>query len=188
MVGGRGASPAGIIIEQKISKTKNLSVHFTGFIYPIPRELIKILDVAIASSGSMRPSVDNGVKTIADFDNDVRPRGLIGYTVTDLQSDKYFYNDCLSQLIEEVLNGDYYTSMKFSNPYQPIDIRAAFDKHIKAIQESSKISEYYDVSNIMPKHTLMQLYVRYFRIFFKPRHIERLRKLIRLIKVQLILN
>lgn len=76
-----GASPSGSVeqqIEQMFAGIKNVRVYQLGYRFPVPTNVVKMADVAIATSNSVLVSYNLGVPTIAVDASDYYAIGLYG--------------------------------------------------------------------------------------------------------------
>ena len=99
----------------------NMTVCFTGKLFPIPLEYIKKLDVCTGSSGSAGVAARNGVKTIKYFDNSEEPLGVIGYDIRYFSEEKK-YKGNLCDLLEDILFNGFCEKFSYINLYAPYDL------------------------------------------------------------------
>ena len=128
----------------------NLKVVFLGKLYPIPRQLFRLMDIFIGSAGSARVSLDEGVLTLAIDSLLHKPIGLLGIdTLNTLYSDYHKY-DSISVALEDILIKrhfhEHYSSDDFSM-YKRKTFRDEYNHHLNFINSSSKHPAYYIIPN-----------------------------------------
>lgn len=96
----------------------NCKVVFTGSIFPIPLEYLKLLNVAIGSSGSIGVAAKNNVISIKYLDAVPEPRGVIGYDIKDLKSIDRSYSGSLCDLLDDILFHQYCDQYKYEYLYE----------------------------------------------------------------------
>lgn len=139
-------------IRAIVSRVPSLNVYITGPVYPVPKKLLKKVNVFVASAGAARTSADEGYLTIAIDANDYQPIGVVGYTTEDLVHRK---PDSSSQSLGELLDkiifqGEYGSERKpVCNIESEIDVE--FDKHIAYLEHSQQKLLYYNILLIQPR-------------------------------------
>jgi len=89
-------------IKRIFKSVMNANLLITGFLYPIPRKLVKSIDVFVSSSGSAMASMLEGVPTISVTPDRGDPLGILDYTTrNDVFGEKS--NRSLSELLELIL-------------------------------------------------------------------------------------
>lgn len=81
-----GGSPGGRIekqIQDMFKGMNNVNIYLFGYMFPIPAQLIRIADVAMASANSILVSADQGVPTISYDMTDYQTMGIYGYTTNN---------------------------------------------------------------------------------------------------------
>ena len=71
-------------IEEIYKNIGNVSLVFTGYLYPIPRCLLKKIDIGISSSGAVIAMADENVPTIVIDAHDMQPLGVYGITTDNI--------------------------------------------------------------------------------------------------------
>lgn len=140
----------------------NINTYITDYIYPIPRNLIKINDLFISTSGSAVASMREGVPTVVIDANSNIPVGVLDYTITN---DMYGENEySLDELLDDILFHD------FCKTHQKLGLEHGFEKfdYMSEVMTQldyickSKLS-YYDISKIVPNNKyyfIMSLFCR----------------------------
>lgn len=147
-------------MAKTLSSISNADVEITGLIYPIPLELLKLMDVNIASSGSATVTVLEGIKTIAVLDTCADPLGVIGYSIKGRPYEDYReYYGKLNELLDEVLFNDYCSKYSYNTIVEKNDPDEIFNKHINFIENSSKKEEYFETDKIKPQTLKQFIYV-----------------------------
>lgn len=147
-------------LKKIVEKIDNLRLIITGFIYPIPRQLVQQVDVFISTAGSALVSVDEKVPTISVDTYTGAPIGILNYTTKEnmYATDNSIY---LSDLLKEVLFNDYCNThddlgMSFAN-----DDNVFADEVIKQLNFAKQCSdkEYYDVFSLQPTSLKYKVYM-----------------------------
>lgn len=110
LIGGASDYRCEKAILDDLSSVPNLSVYHTGYINPIPRDLIKRGDVAVGSAGCVVISANEGLLTISVDAKDHKAIGIYGITTNN-----FVYRDTepvveIDNLLEDVLFHNKYNS------------------------------------------------------------------------------
>lgn len=179
LIGGAFDNKVERSVTDKFMGIPNLQLEVTGLIFPIPLDLLNLLDVNIASSGSASVTARINIKTIVVDDTSVSPLGVVGYSVRGIPYIDYKgYDGSLCQLLEDVLLNNYCDKFDYVNIIPDINVDAILSKHIEFIENSSKINEYFDVTHIKPVAMKERLYYFPIKLF----GYENTKKVIKLIK------
>lgn len=154
IVGGQASGDTTVITKFTDGIT-NLDVHITGLIYPIPRRLINVMDICIASSGSTYGSTKLGVKTICVTDTDVSPLGVRGYGLTKkpFKNNRVYFGK-LTDLIEDVLFHQYCDKYIYEDTLDKVseNVEVYMKAHIDFMRLSQNESQlYFSTDKIKPK-------------------------------------
>lgn len=135
------------IVHSLFRDIPNVSVHLLGYMFPIPIDWIKLADISIASSNSVKVSANEGVPTIAVDSHDFDAIGIYGYTTqnTYLRTDENRL--LISDLLEEVLIQNSYAGSRLK-PSNSDSLEDYFKPHMELLESSSKVVEYYNVVGI----------------------------------------
>ena len=141
----------------------NLDYVNTGFIFPIPQNILNHLDVAIASGGCIGIGVRSGVKTITYADNNTLPYGVMGYDIKDrnVQMNEHC-GLSLFDLLEGVLFESYCEKFEYKQLYDSAPTNEqTMNTLIKDIEymTSAESKEYFDTTKIYPQKFVIRLYV-----------------------------
>lgn len=145
----------------------NIDVHMMGYVYPIPYDLIKIADVAIASSNSVLVSANEGIPTIVVDAYDFKAIGIYGITTNNLLHRTHEPKTPIVDLLDDVLNKKEYPKV-LSQHHEQQDLSIYFEPHVKFLEEASKEKAYYNLS---------KMYTPFF--FFRQRLKEKIKRLFR---------
>ena len=133
-----------IEIENQLNKYPNISYHTTGFIYPIPLELVRKSDVCIASAGSCSVAVRSGIPCVSIDSNDFKAIGI--YTVTTKHS---LFRDASEPPIDTaIMLKKVLIDGKFGKKDINITSNIDFSAHWAFIEKVPNIV-YYDVQNMV---------------------------------------
>ena len=103
-----GGAPEGSSFERNIKRKckdiNNLDLIVTGYLFPVPTQLLDVSDVYVTSAGSAWVCSRSGIPTISYDGNDFRPIGVLGRTTNNA----LFRNESepfieLSALLDEIL-------------------------------------------------------------------------------------
>ena len=142
-------SDQGIIdrVKRTIEGCKRIIPTYFGYMYPIPLDIIRASDVAIASSGSVHVSYEQGVPTIAIDINTHEAIGVYGYT-TQAKIRTTEKEVSTSELLEDIL------IRKLFSKTSPVCIDRVeesdkiFEQHLDVISKTSPDKQYFDVHSI----------------------------------------
>lgn len=130
-------------IAKNFHKLANCSTLITGYIYPIPSQLIKKMDICIATAGSASLAYRCGVPTIAVDTNDHFPIGILGDSAKNTLfrgKDEPIIE--YSTLIDEIL------IKKKHIRFSTVNYSANYNTHFEFIKNSDPTKEYFDVIKI----------------------------------------
>lgn len=131
-------------IEDLYKDVNNVKLIITGFMFPIPQNVIRLCDVFISSAGSAFVSNREGVPTISIDAEDYLPIGVVGQTTTNSvyrSDDEPPLN--LSDLLDDILIKKTYSSIAPTEGQKIV-----FDEHIAFINNSDSSKDYYDFQKI----------------------------------------
>lgn len=144
-----GGAPEGSTFEKNIRKqfenVKNVTLYITGYLFPVPSQLLDACDAFFTSAGSTWVCMRSGVPTISYDGNDFRPIGILGRTTNSslMRADNEPEQE-LSSLIDEILEEKVYTKEKQTHEQNKPD----FTDHDKFLSEMAKKKEYFSFDNV----------------------------------------
>lgn len=147
-IGDDNSHTMGEYIKAIYASTNNIKLSLLGYIFPIPFDWIKIVDISIASSNSVLVTSEVGIPTISIDGRDLKAIGIHNHTTksTVFRKENEPALD-ISFLIEDVLiNNKYLKNLKDNNVENELGLH--FYKHIELLNISSKEKFYYDVLNV----------------------------------------
>ena len=144
VIGGTSFEKKIIRFRNILSNASNIVYNFLGTVIPVPKNLFKIFDVCIASSGCARISYNLGTKTILMKDEEDLPYGILGHTVFYPNIyDKRCTDKQVSELLTDILINNEYNEM--AEGYKTtITHDEVFKQHIDLIHCANPVMEYYD--------------------------------------------
>ncbi len=167
MIGGKyEQAPESFKILNNIT---NLTVFFTGELFPMPKGLIKQMNVCTASSGCISISDKAGATVIAFDDNNPNPLGVIGYSITKYPASESEENTDLFTLLIKIIDKSYFLKYQgktegFSK-YVDMDISEEFKNQL-SYMTVKKPNEYFDTVKILPKDKVNRYFIKLFRQIF----------------------
>lgn len=133
-------------IRALFSDYSNVKITITGFLYPIPLDLLRQIDYFISSAGSARVPMQIGKPCISIDGHDLKPIGIVGLTTDNslFRNEKTEPVKPLSYFISEI--------QKWGNnsPMVARGIAKRFDYsgHLKRLESCVK-GNYYDVGSLI---------------------------------------
>lgn len=136
-------------LERKYNSIHNADVYFTGFIFPLPKSLVKEFDICIAGAGASWAITREGVPTITVDPNDNLSSGVLSVTtMNSLFSDGA--KDSVENWLEKVYqNHDVYIPHYKSNT-------GGYENHFEMIYGSEQ-SKHYNTSFLEAKGTYLNV-------------------------------
>jgi len=144
-----GGAPEGSSFIKNINKLferiSNVTLHITGYLFPVPSKLLDICDVFFTSAGSAWVCKQSGIPTITYDGNDFHPIGILGRTTNNcLLRDKNEPILDLSNLLDKVLLEKSYvkepSTQELNNP--------DFSSHDQFLFEMSREKNYFDFEHV----------------------------------------
>lgn len=148
---GDGKEANKLNILKQVSICPNVRLFITGYLFPIPRNLIKSMDCFFASAGSAYVSANEGVPTICISADTHKAIGIFNYTVdSTLYSESV--NDPFSKSLDDYLNmilkEDFCKKNKLQKKIINVfDRNEEYARQINYFFTNSNI-EYYDIRKI----------------------------------------
>ncbi|OJV87457.1 MAG: hypothetical protein BGO34_10275 [Bacteroidia bacterium 44-10] len=158
MIGGSSNKKNYKRIKSYCEKTDNLNLYVTGFIYPIPLQLIQIPDVFISSAGSSIISAHYNKITISIDSQDYNPIGVLGVTT---QNTIYRDSDEPIMKLDDLL-ADVLINSKYKQ--EEINLKVSifnpdYSDHIEFLNKSADTIDYYDFDFNKPKYKVGQFII-----------------------------
>ena len=145
IVGGSPDNSQEKKIEKMYRDCENVKMHFLGYLYPIPSDLVLRSDVCIASSNSILVSSDLGVPTIAVDANDYYAMGVYGYTTQNRLARTVEAKIEVSDLLHDVLIERKFTKKQPDSNRKNDELDESFDLQIKFLNFTQRERKYFDV-------------------------------------------
>lgn len=134
-----GGSPKEVEIRSQIAELfkgiQNISIYYTGYLYPIPRSLVTSFNVCLASAGAASAISREGVVTISIDPRDLMANGVMGVTTTSSTFSEREKKSILWWLEQVYTHPEEYLVSKTEFIYD-------FSTHIDAINNSEKVFAY----------------------------------------------
>lgn len=129
----------------RLSSLPNAVLLFTGMLFPISIEMIRQMDVCVASSGSCLTSYNCGIPTISVDANDSKAIGVFNETTSNF----LFRNSNeppleIENLLEEIL-----IKKKYQRVNRKKSIDVDFSSHWEFVSNMSSKKEYFNIEKIV---------------------------------------
>lgn len=149
-----GAPNKNIITEIKniISTLPNVDLFITGYIYPIPKNLLNTFDVSIGTSGGANiTALYERIPTISVDTHSSRPIGILNYTTKESTYANSETHQDLSYYLDEILKNHSFDYTKDLGMKAPADtFKDEVERVMKEFVDTSFQKEYYDVAILRP--------------------------------------
>jgi hypothetical protein len=143
-VGGSMDKNSENLVRERLSNITNVKFVFTGMMFPLPIEMIKQMDVCLATAGACGTSERCGIPTISIDGNDSKAIGIFNRTTINfLFRDESEHIIEIEKLLEEVLIEGKYLKEDRLEIYT-----VNLDSHWEFLKEMESKKVYYDISNI----------------------------------------
>lgn len=139
-------------IDDFFQGINNIKIIITGFIYPIPLQLVKKMDAFISVAGAARATASEGCITLTLDQDTGRPFGILGYNTTAIQYSINGEIPCIWNSIEIALDEIFIkntvaiSDIQFSEPKK--DYNSLFISHMTFIDKSDGTICYFDIEKI----------------------------------------
>ena len=171
-------------IRERFEQCKNVTLVLTDNLYPIPRALVRKVDIFISAAGSAAVSYYEMVPSVKIHQVTAEPIGIFGYDMRPGENvnnqalvDRHLC-DCIAQVLDRKIEIDYIED--FEKGYYE-KMYAEFARQLQ-FGEGQKAGEYYDVSAVRYTATMYRLCriaCRIFGVKFTYRVLEWIRQLVR---------
>lgn len=143
-VGGAADKSSEEKVISRLSTIPNVRLFFTGMIFPISIEMIRQMDVCIASAGSCVISHRCGIPTITIDGNDSKAIGILGATTRN----KLFRNTSEPQIEIEELLKEVLIDKKYTKSDQITRQEVDFSSHWEFVKNMETERNYFDINTI----------------------------------------
>ena len=136
-------------IEQAFKDTSNIRLFISGYIFPIPLQVIRKCNIIFASAGSVNVATKAGIPTV---DIDVYTNEPTGF-VLSAENNKYqkcpYGNKVIDYLNMTLIKNEFpYIPFTFSYENDLNKMNAAFEEHTKFLYNTSENKEYFSFPEI----------------------------------------
>ena len=138
-------------VINRFSSVPNVNLFFTGMMFPIPIEMIRQMDVCVASAGSCYVSYNCGIPTISMDGNDSKAIGVLGKTTQNA----IFRNSSEPQIELDDLLEDVLIKRKYVKEDRTISAQVNFSTHWDFVKGMNPSMNYFDINTIDKKWTLV---------------------------------
>lgn len=163
IVGGEIGSYEESVIKRSLGENKNIDLLSTGFMFPIPKALLAHIDVAIATSGCIRPALEANIPTIAYKDNELQPYGVCGYEVHSPLPERPSNPRSLGTILDSILFLNYCQQNEFT-PYYNFrsddESWARLERDTNYMMTTPDRLEFFDTVKVYPRSRVRKLYIK----------------------------
>ena len=147
-IGDDNSRTMGKYIRELYVSTQNVNLSLLGYVFPIPYNWIKIVDISIASSNSVLVTSESGIPTISIDGRDLKAIGIYEHTTMSRVFRKENEPTLdISALMEDVLiKKKFLKNLKGNNVEN--ELGQYFSPHAKLLEISSKEKLYYPVLDV----------------------------------------
>lgn len=134
-------------IRYLFKSNENVNLQITGYMYPIPLDLVKYCDLFVSSAGSAGISYQYNRPTISIDAKDSFAIGVLGYTT---QASLYRVNEKkqdVAELIEKILYYDYLNNYDYL-PKKEVTSNDMLKVHLEFLDSSDKNKEYFPIDKL----------------------------------------
>lgn len=155
----------------------NAHLFITDYIYPIPRNLVREMNVFVSSSGSAVASMCEGVPTIVIDAETKQPFGILDYTV---ENDVYGENKGISleKYLDMVLFDDFcisHAKLGLQENFKTFDYCDEVSEQLKYMNKGRR--NYYDIHTIKTNKA-SQIILKMVGLIFGSKVLDRLRRFV----------
>ncbi len=134
---------------RKIAKNySNVSLIFAGKLFPIPEKMLKLMNIAIAGAGCVKPPYIMGIPTISVDVYDNEAIGVYGFDTTVKLKREENNNVKVVDYLENILYGDF-LEKNSCEIIESTDYKEEYKKHFEFIEKAPETLEFYKFDNIM---------------------------------------
>lgn len=152
-------------IKSKCSSADNIHLYFMGYMSPISKKLIDIVDVFIGTAGSAIMTAASGKITIGVDTITCQPTGIVGY---DVVNSTYANNVDKSRRLNTYLEYVFFKmdknkikkALQESRKTIKVDYMVEFEKHMKFIKDTCKEKKYFQFKNVGMKNRVIFALIR----------------------------
>lgn len=154
VIGGGSSPKYKDNIERLFNNIKNVNLIMTGFIFPIPRSLLKEFNVCISSAASARVVANEGIPTVYVNAFSGKPVGIMNYTMSIQDDQKARYSEeyiDMTKTLDDILFGDYMVRTKPLSELNTTEVDALISSEIDTQLNFIKACgdrAYYEVTSI----------------------------------------
>lgn len=156
LVGGAAEESYIERIKEYLSDKPQMVPYFFGYMFPVPENIIKKSDVAIASSGSILVPSEMGVPTIAIDTQDYMAMGIYGCTTNNTFKRETEPQLRTSDLLREVLIEGKYANIEAKPSHATLEAETILLDHLKKIESLDAPKKYFDVFSIYGKNEIVR--------------------------------
>jgi hypothetical protein len=154
MIGGPKDNKLVRKIYKIVNEIGNIKLYVTGYLYPIPRSLIRRINVFLSTSGSALVSYKERIPTIKLHPVSGKPAGIMGYSFDNEKDSMYneLDNTTNEELISDILENKVpiQYSSKILDEYDLI-MKEEFKRQLDFITQN--VIEFYNVNTILPSES-----------------------------------
>lgn len=143
-VGGSMSKQSEELVKKELSSISNAKLYFTGMQFPLSVEMLRQMDVCIATAGSCSVSNNCGIPTICVDGNDSKAIGILGKTTAHT----LFRGANEPPIAIDSLLDDVLIKGKYRKEDRLVKVNVDFTSHWDFVKKMSSKKEYYDIDKI----------------------------------------
>lgn len=158
-----GGSPDGELeksIPESFNHLRNVNVYMLGYTFPVPKALLDLSDVGIASANSILVTANHNIPTICLDINDYCALGVYGYTTKNKFLRQTEPKEDVSNLLEDILVNHKYPKKESLSIDDESEIE--FKKQLDYLEKSKGFDGYYDVYSMYDSKTILTANLKWY--------------------------
>ena len=156
LVGGAAEESYLDDIKSFLADKHQIIPYFFGYMYPVPENIIKSSDVAIATSGAVMVPTEMGVPTIAVDAQDYMAIGVYGVTTQNKMRRTIEPPTKIAVLLHDILVNKKYIGMENAGAIAEKERNQLLQNHLSIVEEHDAVKEYYDVFSIYSRKEILK--------------------------------
>ena len=162
LIGGSDDSKQEKNIKKIFKDVKNANLYFTGYLYPIPKDLLLLLDVCFSTAGSaLITGVDYDIPTISVDTFTGQPIGILNYTTKENMYANKNNSLTISLLFDEILINKYCDShekLDMEKTKNDETFKLEVKRQLQFINDKKNKQDYFNTQELVPDSLKYDIY------------------------------